>query len=315
VGWRDLLQQDEVITVPWTGGRAVRRGPRTFQIQGGLPPEHGFHEFTVSGGRRATWKGPSPMTADQWFDERAPLIRGYLLGDRLAPDGAAVVPDLARLVDQTELVHLVEPGLDRYARIAAARDDDGHLIYVRQEFPLGPEDAVRTAFLDRKPSIDHVPGVTPALDLLFRLESFQREEVIRRRAELERLRLQREEEERQAEIRERHHRMDRRVLARQSFEDAARAALAVTGAELLDERPAYQRGEHVVQFRFRGRRFECVADEQLRIIDSGICLIDHETGEKGDTRFTLESLPGVISQAMDEGVLVVFRHVGGEEDD
>jgi len=310
VGWRDLLQQDEVITVPWTGGRDLRRGSRSFQIHGALPPEHGFHEFAVSGGRRATWKGPSPMTADQWFEEKTPMIRGYLLGDRLAPDGVGVVPDLARLIDQTELVHLVEPGLDRYARIAAARAEDGRLIYVRQEFPLGPEDEVRAAYMDRKPSIDDVPGVPPALDLLFRLESWQREEVVRRRAELERLRLQQEEEERMEKLR----RQDRRQLARQSFGDAARAALAVTGAELLDERPAYQRGEHVVQFRFRGRRFECVADEQLRIIDSGICLIDHETGEKGDTRFTLESLPGVISEAMDQGVLVVFRHVGADDD-
>jgi len=314
VGWRDLLQQDEVITVPWTGGRTVRRGPRTFQVQGDLPPEHGFHEFTVSGGRRATWKGPSPLAADQWFDERAPSIRGYLLGDRLAPDDVAVVPDLARLIDQTELVHLVEPGLDRYARIAASRADDGSLIYVRQEFPLGPEDQVRAAFLDRKPSVDHVPGVTPALDLLFRLESWQRDEVARRRAELERLRLQRDEEERQAQIREQFRRQDRRQLARRSFEDAARAALAVTGAELLDQRAAFRRGEHVVQFRFRGRRFECVADDDLRIVDSGICLVDHQTGEKGDTRFTLESLPGVISEAMDQGVLVVFRHVGADDD-
>ena len=195
MGWRDLLQQDEVITVPWTGGRALRHGPRSFQVDGALPPEHGFHEFTVSGGRRATWKGPSPMTADQWFDERTPLVRGYLLGDRLAPDDAAVVPDLGRLIEQTEPVHLVEPGLDRYARIAAARTEDGRLLFVRQEFPLGPEDEVRTAYLDRKASVDEVPGVPPALDLLFRLESWQRDEVQRRREELERLRLQREEEE------------------------------------------------------------------------------------------------------------------------
>ena len=63
-----------------------------------------------------------------------------------------------------------------------------------------------------------------------------------------------------------------------------------------------------MRFRFRRQRFECVCDEALRIVDSGICLVDHATGERGDTRFTLESLPAVIGQAMDEGRLVRFRH-------
>jgi hypothetical protein len=46
----------------------------------------------------------------------------------------------------------------------------------------------------------------------------------------------------------------------------------------------------------------------LQVVDSGICLTDHHTGEKGDAYFTLESLPPVVGQAMDEGVLVVYRH-------
>jgi hypothetical protein len=57
-----------------------------------------------------------------------------------------------------------------------------------------------------------------------------------------------------------------------------------------------------------------VADEDLRIVDSGICLIDHDTGERGDTLFTLESLPAVIKEAIDDGKLVIFRHAGDEED-
>ncbi|MEQ1501229.1 MAG: hypothetical protein ABMB14_03320 [Myxococcota bacterium] len=103
----------------------------------------------------------------------------------------------------------------------------------------------------------------------------------------------------------------RRELAADDFEAAARAALALSGAELLDHHPGYERGEQIVLFRFRGRRFECVADAALRIVDSGICLTDHHTGEKGDTRFTLESLPGVIGEAIDNDVLVVFRHPDG----
>jgi hypothetical protein len=53
------------------------------------------------------------------------------------------------------------------------------------------------------------------------------------------------------------------------------------------------------------RRFECVCHAStLRIIESGICLIGHVTG---DTFFTLESLPGVIAEAIRDNVLVVFR--------
>ena len=65
----------------------------------------------------------------------------------------------------------------------------------------------------------------------------------------------------------------------------------------------------IVRFRVDRQRYTCTCDERtLQIIDSGICLIDHDTGEKGDTFFTLESLPGVIQQAQREGVLHVFRH-------
>jgi len=44
-------------------------------------------------------------------------------------------------------------------------------------------------------------------------------------------------------------------------------------------------------------------------VDSGICLIDHTTEERGDARFTLESLPAVINEAINDQKLVVFRHV------
>ena len=71
----------------------------------------------------------------------------------------------------------------------------------------------------------------------------------------------------------------------------------------------------MVQFRHLNRRFECTCDRHtLRIIDSGICLTAHydddhfEEGTKGDTFFTLETLPNVIAEAERLGKLVVFRH-------
>ena len=65
----------------------------------------------------------------------------------------------------------------------------------------------------------------------------------------------------------------------------------------------------VVQYRFRQQRLECVVERHtLRVVDAGVCLEDHDTGEKGDRELTLESLPPVVGQAIDEGRLVVWRH-------
>jgi hypothetical protein len=71
----------------------------------------------------------------------------------------------------------------------------------------------------------------------------------------------------------------------------------------------------IVRFRFDNRRFECTCDEKtLRIIDSGICLTAHEDdrefegGTRGDDFFVLESLPGVIKEAIEDHKLVVYRH-------
>jgi hypothetical protein len=310
--WRELLQtNDETVVAPWVGGRSLRTGERTWAIEGDLPPEHGWYAFR-SAGRKARASGPA---------EAAPgilrhLVRGYLVGDRLVRDDSRVDPDPSKIVRASEWVHLVEPGLDRFARVAAGRAcEGGSLVYQGQEMPLGPEGDVLAAYLDDAPSLDHVRGVPPALDAAFRMETWRRAEAERRRAELERLRREEEErlarEERRRELTARlGDAAGRRAMVYVDFADAARAALAIGGAEYLDHRRSVRRGEVVVRFRVAKQRFECTCDEAtLRIIDAGICLVDHTTGERGDTYFTLESLPAVILEARRGGKLVVFRHV------
>jgi len=184
--------------------------------------------------------------------------------------------------------------------------------------PLGPEDEVLQAFFEDSLNIYQcrdIKGVVPALDAAFRMEIWQKIEAERRRQELERLRREEEErrareERRQALIANLGNAETRRELAKIDFGEAARAALAVGNAQYLDHRKAPRRGEMVVRYRLDRRRFECVCDERtLRIIDAGICLTSHTTGVKGDTLFTLESLPSVVSEAIREDVLVVYRHV------
>lgn len=324
MGWQDLLQdapQERVL--PWVGGRRLVDRDRTFALEGKLPKEHGWHRFQIGGTRRASWAGPADP--DPCFDEGRSTELGYLVGDRLIPDGAAVGLDPAKLIEQTLKVHLVDRGLERFSRGLVARDPGGPWIFVRQEFPLGPEHEVQAAFVDGRPDTSGIRDVSPALELGFRFCVWQREEVVRRREEAERRRLEAEaaaaEAERLAALAVRNREQAERLAAYRAaarrgrgagdrFGRAAAAALQVSGAELLDHRPGYNRGEQIVQFRFRHRRFECVVDAgSLRIIDSGICLIDHATGVRGDTRFTLESLPAVIDQAIREDRLVIFRHV------
>jgi hypothetical protein len=257
----------------------------------------------------------SIKTADPDTDVLAHFVHGYLVGDRIVPDDVRVDPDPMQITKYSEQVYLLEPGLDRFVRVAAGRVyPEGPLIYTAQEFPMGPEDAVLNAFLNKEPFITMLAEVTPALDAAFRMEWHQREQAELRRLELEQQRQEEEAQRRQEERRERLREQlgdgaARRELALTDFETAARAALAIGGAELLDIRKGHHKTERVVKFRFTGRRFECVCDTRLQIVDAGICLADHRTDEKGDTYFTLESLPGVIAQAMREEKLVVFRHV------
>jgi hypothetical protein len=316
MGWQDLLaSDDDKKTLPWTGGRQIHYRERTWTIEGRLPDEHGWYSFRVSGGRKAELDSPADPDPD--FENGHKLAKGYLVGDRLISDDARVDPDPAKLVEQTVPVFLVEPGLDRFARAVAARTRGG-LVYIRQEFPQGPEAAVQMAYQDRKDSVIHVAGVAPALDLAFRWLSQQRLAAEEREREMVRIRAEEERKRAEAErlkqaIKDSGTGAGRRALAQRDFSAAAKAALALTGAELLDARPSYNRHEMVVQYRFRNRRLECVVDKDtLRVVDSGICLQDHHTGVKGDTRFTLESLPTVVGEAIRTGKLVVYRHVDGD---
>lgn len=315
MGWRDLLQTDnERIVLPWLGGRSLRSSTRTFSLLGPLPAEHGWYEFKVEG-RRARYVQTDAIVAP--IELFRFVYDGYLVGDRFATDQfvdrvVIAVEDAGR---QLPKVHLISDDIDRFARISVGKlYSDGPLLFRQMEMPLGPEFDVFTAYQDRAVSVNHVKGVTPGLDAAFRMETWQRAEAERRRAELERKRAEEEakraaEARRQALIEQLGDGAGRREMAKVDFAEAARAALAVGGAELLDWKASRHVREFTVRYRLDGQRFECVCDVNLHIVDAGICLVNHATGEKGDTKFTLESLPAVVREADQTGRLVRFRHV------
>lgn len=309
MGWQDLVEKpNEEVVLPWVGGSSLRSATRIWHVER-QPQAHGWYRFRkhMRLVRVVEATAPQPELLQH-------TSRGFLVGDRIVVDGAQVPPDPATIASYSERVHLIEDGLDRFVRISAGRVyEDGPLIFKQQEMPIGVEDAVMQAFLDAAHSIAQIKGVPPALDAAFRMEVWQREQAEKRRAELERIRLE-EEAKRQREERRRQlvnalgDGAGRREMAQVDFDAAARAALAVGGATLLDVRKGYRQNERVVRYRLDGRRYESVCDLQMRIIDAGICLTDHD-GEKGDTYFTLESICSVIREADREGVLVVLRHV------
>jgi hypothetical protein len=318
MGWRDLLEPEgSSIVLPWVGGRSLRSGARAWQIEGVLPKEHAWVKFLVTG-RKA-------RIAEVCYPEPTNLFRrvvGYLVGDRLMDVNVRVDTDPRVIAEHSERVHLIDPDLDRFALVSAGRAcEDGPLVYIQQEMPLGPESEVHSAYLDEKSSVDDVPGVTPALDAAFRMACWQRMEAERRRAELEEQR-RREDQARQVATRRQEllarlgDGASRREMAAVDFEAAARAALSIGGATYLEHRTSRRPEEKVVRFRLGARRFECTCDRlTLRILDAGICLTAHgdadgfDHGTRGDSFFTLESLPAVIRQADTEGKLVIFRHV------
>ena len=164
MGWADLLSTQTEQLLPWTGGRSLVGRRRKWKLSGALPDEVGWHRFAVDGSRRARWLGEG--TVDPDFAQGRKTVRGYLIGDRLIPDGCAVRPDVRQALEQTEPVWLVERGLDRFARVLTVRSG-GRLIYLQQEFPQGPELEVIEAWQDRAESVAHIPGVPPALELAF----------------------------------------------------------------------------------------------------------------------------------------------------
>lgn len=289
MNWKELLEDRGAVVAPWTGEGSVYLGGRSYRVKH-RPRECGWFEFLTSNRDVVHFTRAEARPDELRFDRAA----GYLSGDQFVPD----VPDKKRW-EPGETVHLVpaDDQRDHFDRVVVGRHvQGGPLVYAEPAPPLGPEDAARR-MLDEGGDLLAEEGVTPGLYAAFLLERDERARAALARRQAETRRLMGTAE-------------GRRELAGADFDAACAAALRLADAEFLSSRTVGH-GEHAVRFRLvdLGRRFECVVDAQLSVIEAGICLTDHYTGEKGDRRFTLESLPSVIREAHRDDVLVVFRHV------
>ncbi len=279
--FRDFLQDEsETLRLPYFAGSEVLDRDRKYRLRQ-APERPGWYEFEKEG-RYLKVLGQVESQLDEWDLKETP---GYLVGNRFTTDSF-----------QAELFGLeVDAETERFAPITAKRWFDGRWLFAGIAFESEVEAAVRDAFEDERRIAD-VKGVTPALANAFMMESMTRE--LRRQA----IRKQREEKERRERAAE-------EEKLRSTFEGRVALALSSTGAELVDWRN--QGGNRaVVKYRFMGQKFECVIDSMsLAILDSGICLTDESTGEKGDEYLNLASLPSVVREAVDTGRLVVYRRV------
>lgn len=308
--WKRLVASPETRVLLWLGGRRIYGSRRVWDVWGPLAPEYGFWMFEVDGGRRARFiqqNDPCPPP-DDW-DRECVTRTGYLVGNRFIPDdGQARSYDrLADAINYHHTVYLVPHGLERFARVQVGFWHDGKLVFISEVPGKGGEEEAERLFQDRVSSGGALAGsgATPALDLAFRMHT-----EIRARSEAadaERRRREEEERRRQEAAERVGSSVGRRILAQLDFREAARAALAISGAELLDERDHTLPGQKVVTYRYLNHRLGCVVDSRtLRVVEAGICLTSG--GVTGDTFFTLESLPSVVKEADDDDVLVIYRH-------
>lgn len=302
MGWADLIESaDARVVAPWLGDRTLGLGARRWELVGRRPAEHGWYAFATQG-RRAWLKSMESGVVPE-ADALRWRVRGIPIGDRFVADDARVPVDEADLLAACEPLHLLDAGLGRFQAVYAGRAyEGGPLVYAQPALPDDAASEVLRVWEDGGRDLGAVRGVTPALELAFRLLWQQRDEAegLRRAAEQER--------ERRALLERVGTAEGRRSLAAVDFPAAAGAALEAGGAELLDTKPGPNRGEMVVRFRTASLRFECVCDAAtLQILDAGICL--REAGRVWDRVLTLESLPSVVREAIATRRLHVYRPV------
>jgi hypothetical protein len=324
VDYRKFLGRREELVLPYLGGPRVDAPNRRLSVVGEIAP--GWWRFDIEG-RRAT-----PKEKVQGGDlSSLPRVRGHLLHDRLVREGA--------VAEQVSLMPEEEPPM--FAPCHARRWHSGDLLFEELPFEGDAEAAVRLAFEEGR-GLAGIKGVSATLRTAYGYAiaeaasqriaipaapaelrkhvaaiaeggAVEAEAVLRRldgerRAYLRELEANRQQHEawlaHQQIEEERAHRRDRAARDEAQGLDRALNALDATGAQPVSVRRLGD-GNLEVTFRFMGERFLCVVEgATLQVLDAGICL-----GHPGNDRvLTLDSLPGVIREAIEDGVLVITRH-------
>jgi len=326
VDYSRFLGKTEELVLPYLGGPHVFGKDRRLRVDGERPAL-GFHRFEVRGrNARALGAAEAPVLDD------LPRARGHLVEGWLVVDGG---------FERVGLLPEDEPPALAITR--ARRWHSGDFVFESLDFDGDVEEDARLRLERGEPLGDRGIPLTlrraHGIALAFRASRQTGTPVSLRevaphatgiadgghdaaRALLERLARERLEAAAQTRLRALQEEAARRVgrddraapfprarttsrrAAGMGTDDAVRraeGALDAAHAVLLATRSLAE-GQLQVTFQFMGERFVTVVDAlSLQVLDAGVCL----DGE--DRLVTLESLPGVLREAIDTDRLVITR--------
>lgn len=322
-----LRAPEDEVPVLYLGGFDAFAADRTLRLAEPSELAPGFYLAIVKG-RRAALGG----RADAFGLDSLPAHDGHFVGGYVALPGAKV----ARL----ELLGESEP--EALGPVRARMHPAGVLLLAETKLEDEAEAEARNR-LDDGRGLDGVRGVGATLRVAFALETALRvardmrvdvapaeilpqviaiadEGATRARALLTEILLRRREEAGRLEelararavaqahdalrehVRQTAHRIRQQNAPQLTPIERAERALTAARATLLNARRIRERGQLEVRFRFMGEVFISVVDDQtLHVFDAGICLAG------ADEEVTLESLPSVIREAIEEERLVITR--------
>lgn len=292
-------------TAPFFGGDSVCLGDRAWRS----PPYYpGWYRWTTKG-RKAFRYGQEldpfcPECQEALLDATLPVYTGYLLGDRLVENNNLGLRQLSQL----RKVWYIPPDPLKFQQFNVVEWPSGDLIFRDEALGIEQDFSVRNIFEAHRGAeeISSTPGVSPILKRLFLWENEIREAEERARREAEEAEARRLAALAAEERRKAAEEAERRALG--EFATAVPLILSGFGATLLRLRDT-GRGEAEVAFSYLGRRMACIVrKDTMQIIDAGICLEDHRTGEKHDNRLTLRALIPVVREAIETDKLVIWRH-------
>lgn len=306
--YRKFLGATKTEILPYLGGLSVHAADRRLRVTERVAV--GWWHFEIKG-RNATPKDE----AEAPDLDRVPAVRGHMVGDWLFSGGNTAV----RLhIMPEEQPPVLSPATGR-------RWAGGNVLFDSLAFEDEAEDSARTALLADE-TIGGLKGATPSLRAAFGYA------LVLRKARTRGMQVSPREVLAQIhavsdgtltadtlldELEARVYQVDPASPHRETVaeapepealverpdltEERAAIVLAAAGADLLDGRYLGDRNFEVV-FRYRDERFIAVVDwETLHVYDAGICL------DGTDEMLGLDSLPSVIAEAMDTGVLYITR--------
>lgn len=335
--YRDLLGATETRVLPHLGGRRVDGG-RPLRLDAPLAP--GWYAFSLQG-RKV--RGHEPAEPDEELLEGLVAVRGHLVGETLALTDGTVrpvhllpewrperfAPVVARVWADSLVFHSEAFEDEAESLVRDALDAATGLAGIK-----GVPSSLRAAFalevLTRVSEDMGVPFHPVEARGQLRVVADEGDEAARRWLEAvrEARAAQRRQEEQALRLAERQTHRDRRALAAaaervreqerrgrrwQPFQAPRRAGhlgqlenrvdqvLHAAGGTLLEVRML---GDNLVDVRWRladVTLLTMVQQDTLQVVDSGVCL------SGSDDLVTLESLPGVIDEAVRTNVLFITR--------